>query len=81
MSGYRGRDSTAQRARSVSHGVKEGETEDRRGCANEWRRPRGGTGAGKDMKMLHLESFIHFSPNKYFTVTYTQVHLEDGTFL
>lgn len=33
------------------------------------------------MKMLYLESFIHFFPNKYFIATYPQVHLEDGTFL
>ena len=33
------------------------------------------------MKMLHLESFIHFFPNKYFIATYPQVHLEGGTFL
>lgn len=33
------------------------------------------------MKMLHLESIIHFFPNKYFIATYPQVHLEDGTFL
>lgn len=79
MSSCRGRGGTAQRV--VRQGVKQGETEDRRGCANEWRRLRGGTGAGKDMKMLYLESFIHFFPNKYFIATYPQVHLEDGTFL
>lgn len=81
MSSCRGRGGTVQRARVVRQGVKQGETEDRRGCANEWRRLRGGTGAGKDMKMLYLESFIHFFPNKYFIATYPQVHLEDGTFL